>query len=286
MRAYLELLRPANVATALADVLAGWAIAGLGNRPNLPWLLAATVCLYAGGVVFNDVFDARLDAVERPERPIPSGRVSRGTAAALGLLLLAAGVLFAAQTTGDATAIAVSIAVAVVVYDAWGKHQPVFGPMNMGACRGLNLALGMAAVTGVAAIHWPVALITVAYVVAVTIVSRGEVLGGTRRAAGLALALLILALAALGAVVFRVAPRPLWALCVLVVLVCRVVPPFWAAYRAPAAASARMAVRIGVLSLVLVDAVLGTAYASMIYGLLIISIGLAAGWLARRFAVT
>ena len=76
-RGYLELVRPANVATALADVLAGYAVAGLGN-PGLGWLLLSTACLYAGGVVLNDVFDRDLDRIERPERPIPSGRVSVG----------------------------------------------------------------------------------------------------------------------------------------------------------------------------------------------------------------
>jgi hypothetical protein len=50
----------------------------------LPWLVGATMCLYAGGVVLNDFFDRRLDAIERPERPIPSRRVSAASAAALG----------------------------------------------------------------------------------------------------------------------------------------------------------------------------------------------------------
>ena len=71
IRPYLELMRPANVATALADVLAGYAVAGLGNPRALPWLLLSTACLYAGGVVLNDFFDRDVDRLERPERPIP-----------------------------------------------------------------------------------------------------------------------------------------------------------------------------------------------------------------------
>src|SRR4051794_10139688 len=74
-RAYLALLRPANVVTALADVLAGAAVAGEPWSASLPWLLASTACLYAGGVVLNDVADRTIDAAERPERPIPSGAV-------------------------------------------------------------------------------------------------------------------------------------------------------------------------------------------------------------------
>ena len=51
-------------------------------------LVLATVGLYGGGVVFNDVFDAELDKIERPERPIPSGLVTKQSASFLGLLLL------------------------------------------------------------------------------------------------------------------------------------------------------------------------------------------------------
>jgi 4-hydroxybenzoate polyprenyltransferase len=61
VRAYLELLRPPNVVTAIADVLAGYAVAGRGRPEALPWLIAASVCLYAGGVVLNDFFDRNLD---------------------------------------------------------------------------------------------------------------------------------------------------------------------------------------------------------------------------------
>ena len=146
LRGYIDLVRPANVTTALADVLAGYALAGLRNPRALPWLLAATACLYAGGIVLNDYFDRDLDRVERPERPIPSGRVSAGSAAWLGSLLLTAGVLLAAQATGAAMIVATAIAFSVLLYDSWGKRFSLVAPLNMGLCRALNLLLGAAAV--------------------------------------------------------------------------------------------------------------------------------------------
>ena len=133
IRGYLELLRPPNVMTAMADVLAGYAVAGLGNGRALPWLLASTACLYAGGVVLNDFFDRRLDAVERPERAIPSGRVPSLHAAVLGAALLLAGVGSAVQATWPAAAVAAGIAgLASYCTDAWGKHRPLFGPNEYG----------------------------------------------------------------------------------------------------------------------------------------------------------
>ena len=105
-QAYWQLVRPANIVTAWADILLGCAAAGafIGginqiNIVSLSWLILATTGLYGGGVVFNDVFDAELDATERPERPIPSGRASIQGAIALGTVLLVIGVIAAAMVS-------------------------------------------------------------------------------------------------------------------------------------------------------------------------------------------
>ena len=78
-RAFLELLRPANIITAHADILVGVAASGVLSISSeiasestvqpfwflyLCGLLFATSALYGGGVVLNDVFDAKLDAKE------------------------------------------------------------------------------------------------------------------------------------------------------------------------------------------------------------------------------
>jgi 4-hydroxybenzoate polyprenyltransferase len=101
LKPYFQLARPANIVTAIADILAGMTIAQFIFEPapnSAYWLIPATIGLYGGGVVMNDVFDAKLDAVERPDRPIPSGKVI-GTSCRyiLGVGLLLLGVLAAAQ---------------------------------------------------------------------------------------------------------------------------------------------------------------------------------------------
>ena len=174
MRPYLQLIRPANVVTALADVLAGYAVAGREDWRALPWLLAATACLYAGGVTLNDFFDRELDARERPERPIPSGRVPAGRAAAMGFTLMGLGILLASQATAAAAVVAAAIAALVVLYDSLAKRNPVLGPLNMGACRGANLLLGVAAVPAALGLDWSLGLIAVVYIAAVTWLSRAE----------------------------------------------------------------------------------------------------------------
>jgi 4-hydroxybenzoate polyprenyltransferase len=286
LRGYLELVRPANVATALADVLAGYAVAGLGRGRGLPWLLVSTAGLYAGGIVLNDFFDRKVDAVERPERPIPSGRVAAAGAATVGAALLAGGVAAASQATAAAAAVAAAIAGFVLLYDAWGKHQTALGPINMGICRGLNLVLGIAAVPAAIPAHWPLALLAVVYIAAVTIVSRGEVYGGKTGTGALALISLTAVLIALAVVAARAGTRAPVALVLTALLGWRVWPPFWSVYQDASPACVRRAVKAGVLSLVLLDAVISAAYAGPLYTVSVLATALLATGLARLFSVT
>lgn len=252
----------------------------------MPWLLVSTACLYGGGVVLNDVFDRDIDRIERPERPIPSGRVPTRSAAILGASLLGAGILSATQATGTAAIIAALIAAFVLLYDAWGKRQTVIGPVNMGTCRALNLMLGVAAVPTVLTQAWFLAIIPFVYIVAVTALSRGEVWGGTRGVAAFALVSLSFVLIALLALAAGAGPGALAAVVLTLVLGWRILPAFWQAYRTPGAGPIRQAIKMGVLSLVLVDAVIGAAYAGPLYSLVILATAVVAGWLSRVFAVT
>lgn len=280
----MELLRPANVVTAAADVLAGCAAAQLasGDAHVLPWLLASTCCLYAGGIVLNDFFDRNLDAIERPERPIPSGRVTAGTAAAIGFVLLIAGIAFASMATTAACLIAIAISASVLLYDIWGKHQNFFGPVNMGTCRALNLLLGVAAVPAAIATRLPLALLPLVYVAAVTAVSRGEVRGGKREVAFVSLA----AISAVIASLILIGLHSPLALAITGLLVWRVIPPFFCVYREPVPRLIRVAVRAGVLSLVLLNAAIAASFSNVLYSLIILGIAVLASLLARAFAVT
>ena len=146
--AWLQLLRLPTVFTALADIVCGFLVGatviGEPGWRGLPWLLLSSAGLYLGGMVLNDVFDARLDAVERPERPIPSGRISVQSASVLGCLLMTVGLVtasLAATRAGHSFRVAALIAIAVLAYNAILKKTWA-GPFGMGICRFLNLSLG------------------------------------------------------------------------------------------------------------------------------------------------
>ena len=268
--------------TALADVLAGFAAANLGNSRALPWLLTATACLYGGGVVLNDYFDRGVDAIERPERPLPSGRVRPAAAASFGGILLIAGVFAASRSTREGAVIACLIAAAIIVYDTWSKHHWLLGPATMGACRGLNLMLGIAAVPAALTARWELGLLPFTYICAITAVSRGEVHGGRRRIAGLAMA----AVGGVVAVLLVLGTGSPLTLLLAIALGWRVLRALWRAYREAGPVAIGQAVKTGVLSLVLLDAALAAVYAGTLYGLLVLATALLAGGLARLFAVT
>ncbi|HWM84456.1 MAG TPA: UbiA family prenyltransferase, partial [Kofleriaceae bacterium] len=88
LRALLTLCRIPNVFTAFANVAAGVLLARGGDFLLRDLLLVlASGCLYLAGMVLNDYFDRDWDALERPERPIPSGQVTPRAALVLGVAL-------------------------------------------------------------------------------------------------------------------------------------------------------------------------------------------------------
>ncbi|MBN1393845.1 MAG: UbiA family prenyltransferase [Pirellulales bacterium] len=156
LRGYLDLTRLPNVFTAVADVTMGFLIARpVGNawQPNAwdfwTWamLAAASAMLYSSGMALNDLFDVEHDRQARPERPLPSGRVSIDAARRLGWTLLWGGVAMGAAAglpfdTLRPGLVAALLATAILLYDGWLKRTPL-GPPAMGACRTLNVMLGV-----------------------------------------------------------------------------------------------------------------------------------------------
>ncbi|MDD9206889.1 UbiA family prenyltransferase [Georgenia sp. 10Sc9-8] len=179
-----ELVRLPGALTVPGDVLAGAAAAGWPAGGRTAVLPAASVCLYWAGMALNDYADRELDAVERPERPLPSGRVSPRTALGVGAGLSAAGLALAAAAGPRAVPPALALAGAVWSYDMLAKPTPA-GPAVMAAARGLDVLLGAPGRPRAAALP---ALTVAGHVAAVTALSRGEVNGSSTRAAAGALA--------------------------------------------------------------------------------------------------
>ncbi|MFJ3779331.1 SCO3242 family prenyltransferase [Streptomyces sp. NPDC090075] len=136
------LVRAPAALSVPGDVLAGAAAAGDPLSIRTLGAMGSSVCLYWAGMALNDYADATVDAVERPERPVPSGRVPRRTALAVAGGLTAAGLGLAAVTGGRRGLVgAVPLAGLIWAYDLGLKGTPA-GPAAMAGARTLNVLTG------------------------------------------------------------------------------------------------------------------------------------------------
>jgi 4-hydroxybenzoate polyprenyltransferase len=306
VKPYLQLMRPANIITAIADILAGISVSFyspfatmIGAALHDFWrsfrmtfelidafsLMIATIGLYGGGVVLNDYFDADLDKVERPERPIPSGAVSKENALFLGVGLLGLGVIFALKASVLSGIIALMVALLAVFYDYRGKHIAWFAPLNMGLCRGGNLLLGASILPNNVYNYWWLALIPIVYISAITLISRGEVHGGskTNLKKGLMMYLLVI-LSLLGLLYFS--RHQFTVIPFLFVFAYFIFPPLIKAINEPKPEHIRIAVKSGVISLILMDATLTVIFSNIWFALIVLALLPISRGLAKKFAVT
>jgi heme O synthase-like polyprenyltransferase len=198
LTAWLQLMRAPAIFTAFSNLVAAHWLATAGTiQPNSLLLLSgAGLSLYVGGMVLNDCFDMKVDGIERPGRPLPSGRVSFTLARTVGWWLVLTGVGLAALHGSVSMLIAALLAMAIVAYNAWLKATWL-GPLNMGLCRYLNWVLGLSAVT----LSWatlPVALPIFFYTISLTCVSRVEVEASSRTPLAIAVIGLVFSAASIG----------------------------------------------------------------------------------------
>lgn len=144
MRAWTELFRVSALFSVPGDALAGAAAVGRSPGRGTALAIGASLCLYEAGMALNDWADREEDAVDRPHRPIPSGRISASAALGAAGGLTAAGLALAARAGRPALAVATGLAATVWAYDLHLKHTKA-GPAAMAAARSLDLLLGATA---------------------------------------------------------------------------------------------------------------------------------------------
>lgn len=286
LKPYLQLTRPANLVTAISDIFAGLAIAQFTFSDFSPWLLVlSTLGLYGGGVVMNDVFDAKLDSIERPERPIPSGKVSLKSAAFMGISLLFLGILAAAMFSSISGIIAIVIALLTVIYNRFAKHHVFLGPLTMGMCRGGNLILGMSVLPESYQKWVFIALLPIAYIGAITLISQDEVHGGKRRtlyiAAGLYLIVLLAQL-----VIAEKQGNILFTIPFVMLHSWLIGRPLYNAVQNPIGPMIGKAVKAGVVSLIVMNASWCVAFGLWPLAIAVLALLPLSILLARVFAVT
>ena len=185
LRDYAQLARLSNLPTALSNVLVGMAI-GL-SATGEPWPIDTTIrlmigiaCFYIGGMALNDLADVEHDRRHRPERPIPSGRITRRSALFFVLGCFTLGVIACFLSSSAAGLASLGLLAAIVLYDLL-HHRWAISILFMGLARGLVYLVAALAITTELppGLIGPMAIAITIYIIMVTVVARGE--AGTDR---------------------------------------------------------------------------------------------------------
>jgi len=177
---WFRFFRLPNLPTAPGDALAGAAVslALAGGRVELAFAAAgAAFFLYLYGLADNDVVGAAADAVDAPERPIPSGEISLRTAKIVRSACLFCALLIGALARLPAAWwLVVALLTAAIL-----RYNRAKGPWRMGGCRGLSVICGAAALLPQGVWWTPACTAAVVmaagwtlYIAAVTKLSEGE----------------------------------------------------------------------------------------------------------------
>ncbi|SDP31351.1 4-hydroxybenzoate polyprenyltransferase [Actinopolyspora xinjiangensis] len=188
IRTLLELVRAPAALSVPGDVAAG-AVRRPSDRGTTAGLVLSSCCLYWAGMALNDYTDRLVDAVERPGRPIPSGRVPASSALALSISLTALATGIAALSGGKRTLVSgIPLAGTIWGYNLGLKNTPA-GPATMATARALDVLHGAGPAGPRDAA--PAAAVIGAHTFAVSTVGRDEVTGAPRRVPAIALAVTV-----------------------------------------------------------------------------------------------
>lgn len=177
-KGFLELGRVSNLPTIVSNATAGFYLGG-GRISQSPghWGLAIliTACFYEGGMFLNDICDLEEDRRDRPQRPLPSGRVSRKTAIFAATLLFLSGLTLVLLFLPAALYVAAGLITLIFIYN-FTHSRLILAPLLMGSCRGSVYLI--AAVAGgwnlLGGGVWLMAAGLTAYVTAVSFIARDE----------------------------------------------------------------------------------------------------------------
>lgn len=144
VRTYLQLIRFPGIFTVFSNVLLGFFVV---QQVAFDWfalglLLATSGCLFFAGMVFNDFFDFSLDKKQRPERPLPSGKISKNKAFYLGLCFLVLANICSALVGFQTLLVSLLMTGFILLYDIKLKNIPVLGILNLSLIRFFNVILG------------------------------------------------------------------------------------------------------------------------------------------------
>lgn len=146
MNPYIEILRPGN---ALMGAISIILVALIDKTISIPVVIAMLAVFFetAAGNVINDYFDYKIDLINKPDRPIPSGRISLKNGRNYGYFLFFMGTVcgfFISYLTNNWIPFAIVLFADVVLYlYAYKlKSTPLLGNLTVGFMTGFGFVFG------------------------------------------------------------------------------------------------------------------------------------------------
>ena len=152
--AYLELARPLNGIIAFISAWLGGVFASRGSTENLLderllFVSVAALLLLSAGNAINDYCDYKIDGINRPRRPLPSGRIQRRHALIFAIVLTGLGIWLGTRINKSATGIAILVSAALASYAFWLKRTVFVGNLVVSGLTGLTFISGGVAIESV-----------------------------------------------------------------------------------------------------------------------------------------
>jgi geranylgeranylglycerol-phosphate geranylgeranyltransferase len=139
---FFRITRPANAVVAGLAAVVAYLVATGTLVPGVLLPLVIVTFITAAGNVLNDYYDADIDAINCPERPIPSGQITRKTALWYAITLFLAGIAISLFTTPICIGFAVFNSLLLVFYASRLKSMPVAGNIAVAYLSGSMFLFG------------------------------------------------------------------------------------------------------------------------------------------------
>jgi len=111
---------------------------------NLLLLMTTSILLYVVGIIINDYRDLEIDRKERPDRPLPAGKISPRSALAFVFVATISAIFLATLVGIPSVLLAVILLITIIAYDCWLKNN-FLGYFAIALARVINVVLGYSA---------------------------------------------------------------------------------------------------------------------------------------------
>ena len=295
IRNYLALIRFPNLFTIPSNIIVGFSQLVLfpeAGMENLLLLMTTSILLYVVGIIINDYRDLEIDRKERPDRPLPAGKISPRSALAFVFVATISAIFLATLVGIPSVLLAVILLITIIAYDCWLKNN-FLGYFAIALARVINVVLGYSAGITLLIINQNeitrlsvILISTFLYVTAISYISRKEVESSPKKS-NFRISIGLLSLIPAILTFFTLMGVFKWDLFLsLIIFIGMLIKSLVGKYGSPNPEVAKKIVRNLVLSIIILDSTFLSGTLGFAYGLSLLVLLIPAAILSRRFYVT